>query len=68
MFAAVAWIAVRSGMWIYDLAGPSLEFAGHIGHAIVTVAVAALIYLGVTWLLGYRQLGSVRTAAGRSRK
>lgn len=68
VFAAVAWIAVRSGMWIYDLAGPSLEFAGHIGHAIVTVAVAALIYLGVTWLLGYRQLGSVRTATGRSRK
>jgi putative peptidoglycan lipid II flippase len=66
-FAAVAWLAVRSGMWFYDLVSPALEFAGHIGHAIVAVGAAALIYLAVTWLLGYRQLGGVRTPLGRPR-
>jgi peptidoglycan biosynthesis protein MviN/MurJ (putative lipid II flippase) len=64
-FAAAGWLGVRIGAWF--LASPAAASIplGQIGGTVVAVGVAAMVYLIVTWLLGYRQLGGVRRASGR---
>ena len=52
------WVALSKG-WM-----SSIPF-GILGQTVIAIAFAALIYLFLTWLLGYRSLG-IRRSASRS--
>ncbi|HUU46971.1 MAG TPA: murein biosynthesis integral membrane protein MurJ [Acidobacteriota bacterium] len=65
VFAAAGWLGVRVGVWI--LSAPFLDGIpfGTVGATVVAVGTAAIVYLLITWLLGYRQMGSVYRGRGR---
>jgi len=58
MFAAIGWLSVRVGIRLMDwIIAESIPLGG-IGITLLGIGVAVLVYLLVTWLFGYRHLGS----------
>ncbi len=60
--ALLSLMCVGAGWWVMRQMPLSSSGIGIILHAVVGILVAAILYLGITWLLGYRHLGGARRA------
>lgn len=62
--AIVASISVGAGLGVWNLGSFTGRAWLRIAGIALAIFVAGLLYLGITWLLGYRQLGGVRVKSG----
>ncbi|MEW5701873.1 MAG: murein biosynthesis integral membrane protein MurJ [Candidatus Zixiibacteriota bacterium] len=60
IFTAVSLASVGIGLWLLRRGLLTWVPLGRLGRTVATVAIAAGLYIGTTWLLGYRQLGGRR--------
>jgi putative peptidoglycan lipid II flippase len=57
---AVSLLSVYAGWFIWTKLLLSTAAWGRVGGIALAIVVAAALYLGITWVLGYRDLGGVR--------
>lgn len=60
MLTVAGFVSVSAGWGIWRLGGFGASAWSRIGGVALAILVAALLYLGITWLLGYRQIGGVK--------
>lgn len=63
VFSVIAALSVGAGYYLWSNAWLSFMPFGVVGQALAMVAVAAVLYLGATWLAGYRNLGTLRKSS-----
>jgi peptidoglycan biosynthesis protein MviN/MurJ (putative lipid II flippase) len=66
VLAITALASVGAGLGVWHLGSFTGGAWSRIAGVMLAIFVAALLYLGITWLLGYRHMGGVRRKPGWS--